>query len=70
MVNVLFRLDIGYDPERGYAAVLVDVKNQRMKGIKGNSVRQLMRNISSVVAEEEQKMRSFPLEQESRIITQ
>ncbi len=68
--TVMFRIDIGFDPERGYAAVLTDVLGERMKGIKGNSIRNLMRNVSQQICEEEQRRRRFPLEHErNRIIT-
>jgi hypothetical protein len=68
--TVMFRIDIGFDADRGYAAVLTDVRNERMKGIKGNSIRNLMRNVSQQICEEEQRSRRFPLEHErSRIIT-
>ena len=62
---VLFRVDIGYNPGKGYGATIVDVQLNRMKGIKGNSIRNLMRNVNQVVCDEEQKKRRFPLEQES-----
>ena len=64
MVHLLFRIDIGFDPERGYAALLQDPRNQRQKGIRGNSIRQLLRRVHEEVALEEQKMRRFPLEHE------
>lgn len=63
-LNHMFRIDIAFDPDRGYAAVVLDVRNKREKGIKGNSIRQLLRRVHEVVAEEEQKMRRFPLEHE------
>jgi hypothetical protein len=66
----MFRIDIGFDPGRGYAAVLSDVQGERMKGIKGNSIRNLMRNVAKEICEEEQRRRRFPLETErARIIT-
>jgi hypothetical protein len=66
----MFRVDIGFDPERGYAAVLSDVRGERVKGVKGNSIRNLMRRVSQQICDEEQKQRHFPLEHErSRIIT-
>src|SRR5262245_17826041 len=64
MIHHLFRVDIGFDPERGYGAVLIDPKHGRQKGIKGNSIRQLLRRVSEEIANEEQKMRRFPLEHE------
>lgn len=69
-VSVMYRLEIGWSPTKGYGAVLVDIAGKKMKGIKGNSIRALMRNCSQVIAEEDQKRRRFPLEHEpSRIIT-
>ena len=68
MIHLLFRVDIAYDPERGYAAVLTDVPMKRQKGIKGNSIRQLLRRVHEEVAKEEQQKRRFPLEQEPRLI--
>jgi hypothetical protein len=67
---LLFRIDVGFDPDRGYAAVITDVLGERQKGIKGNSIRNLMRNVNQQVCETEQVHRRFPLEHErSRIIT-
>lgn len=67
---LLFRIDIAFDPERGYAALLTDVRGERQKGVKGNSIRNLMRNVSQQICEEDQKQRRFPMEHErSRIIT-
>ena len=64
----LFRIDLGYNAEKGYGATVLHVPTNRIKGIKGNSIRNLLRGISKEVAEEEQKMRRFPLEQETRSI--
>ena len=61
----MFRVDIGFNPDKGYGATVLDVANNRMKGIKGNSMRQLLRRVHEVVAEEEQKKRRFPLESEA-----
>lgn len=60
----MFRIDIGFSEGRGYAATVLDVANNRIKGIKGHSIRQLLRRVHEVVAEEEQKKRRFPLESE------
>jgi len=69
-VHLLFRIDIGFDENRGYAAVLLDVQGQRQKGIRGNSIHQLSSRIRHVLNEEMEKRRNFPLESEpSRIIT-
>ena len=61
----MFNVQIGFDPDRGYAAVLSDVHLGRMKGVKGNSIRQLMRRVSEEVCNEEQRKRRFPLEAET-----
>lgn len=69
-VSLMFRIDVGFDPERGYAAVVFDVPNDRQKGIKANSIEQLTSRLRNVLNEEGRKKRSFPLEHErSRIIT-
>ena len=69
---LMFRIDVGYNADKGYGATVLDVANDRIRGIKANSIRNLLRSISKVVADEEQKKRRFPLEQEgmrSMIIT-
>jgi hypothetical protein len=72
---LLFRVDVGFDPERGYAASVLDLQNQRMKGIRGNSIEQITSRLRNVINEEMQKRKQFPLEHErssgepSRIIT-
>lgn len=72
---LLFRIDVGFDPDRGYAASVLDLANQRMKGIKGNSIQQITSRLRIVINEEMEKRRDFPLEHErsaqepSRIIT-
>lgn len=58
----MFRVDIGFNADKGYGATVLDVTENKIKGIKGSSIRQLLRNISAVVAEEEQKKRRFPME--------
>lgn len=65
-VHLLFRIDIGFDEERGYAATVYDVANERMKGVKGNSIEQLVSRLRNVVLEESRKKRNFPLESEPR----
>jgi hypothetical protein len=66
----MFRIDIGFDADRGYAAVLLDVPAEKQKGIKANNIRHLMRLVGQEICEAEQKSRRFPLEHErSRIIT-
>lgn len=64
MVTVMYRIDIGYDPNRCYAAVITEGKKGMQKGIKGNSIRQLMRRVNEQICLDEQKNRRFPLEQE------
>lgn len=67
---LLFRIDIGFDPARGYAAVVLDVTGERQKGIKGNSIQQITSRLRHVLNEEMAKRKTFPLESEpSRIIT-
>lgn len=70
---LLFRIDIGFDPERGYGAALFDILNERSKGIRANSMQQLTSRLRNVLNEEAEKTRHFPLEHErdepSRIIT-
>ena len=74
----MYRIDIGLDPDRGYAALLFDATvvestgEGRMKGIRGNSIEQLMSRIRRVIIDEEGKRRRFPLEIEkepARIIS-
>jgi hypothetical protein len=72
---LLFRIDVGFDPDRGYGAAVLDVLNQRMKGVKGNSIQQITSRLRNVLNEEMAKRKQFPLEHErtpdepSRIIT-
>jgi hypothetical protein len=71
-VIVMFRIDIGFDPERGYAAGLYDNLSQKQKGIRAGNIRELMRKVGQEICSEEQRKRRFPLEHErepSRIIT-
>jgi hypothetical protein len=63
-VQLIFRIDIGFDPHRGYGAVLLDVPNERQKGIRGNSAEQLASRLRHVIIEELNKKRKFPLETE------
>ena len=70
-VQVLFRIDIGFDPERCYAASIIDAQENKVKGIKGNSIQQLMGRVRHAIIDEMEKKRHFPLEHErepSRII--
>lgn len=70
---VLFRVDMGFDPERGYAASIMDAQANKMKGIRANSIRQLCRLVHEAICEAESQRRRFPLEFEAaeppRIIT-
>jgi hypothetical protein len=63
-VAFLFRVDIGFEKDRGYAAAVFDPQNQRQKGIRGNSMEQLLSRIRKVILDESRKARSFPLESE------
>ena len=65
---LMFKIAVGFDPDRGYAAVVHDNLDNKEKGIKGNSIRQLMRRVAEAVCEEEQKKRRFPLEREAGVI--
>jgi hypothetical protein len=65
-VQLLYRIDIGFDPHRGYAATLLDLPNARQKGIRGNSPEQLMSRLRNVVLEEMHKRKNYPLESESQ----
>ena len=68
--HLMYRLDIGFDETRGYAALVMDVREGKMKGIRGNSIEQIMSRIRRVILDEEGKRRRFPLESEpSRIIS-
>jgi hypothetical protein len=69
---VLFRVDYGFDPDRGYAASIIDAQSSKVKGVRANSMRQLCRHIHEAICEAESKRRRFPLEYEAeppRIIT-
>ena len=67
-VILLFRIDIGFDPGKGYGAVLLDVPLRRMKGIRGNSIEQLVSRLRNQVIKEAHNKRNFPLESEPKII--
>ena len=64
-VTQLYQVNIGFNPDYGYAAVVMDIRDKRSKGIKGNSIRQLCRNIHEAICADDQKKRHFPLERES-----
>jgi hypothetical protein len=69
-VQLLYRVDIGFSEARGYAAALTDIRGERSKGIKGNSIEQLMSRLRNVILETEYRRKHFPLESEpKRIIT-
>ena len=69
-VNLMFRIEIGFDPERGYAAIILDVRQQRTKALRGNSMQQITSRLRHILNEEADKQRRFPLESEkSSIIT-
>jgi hypothetical protein len=63
-VKLLFRIDIGFDAQRGYAAAVLDIQHERQKGIRGNSPEQLISRMRNVLLEEFHKQRNFPLESE------
>ena len=68
---LLFRIDVGFDPERGYAASVLDLQEQKMKGIRGNSIQQVTSRLRNALNEVMEKRKNFPLEHEkepSRII--
>lgn len=63
-VHLMYRIDIGFDPDRGYAAVVLDPSNKRQKGIKANSIEQLTSRLRNVLNEDANKKKRFPLEHE------
>ena len=64
----LYDVSIGFNPDYGYAAVVFDVQDKKQKGIKGNSIRQLCRNLHEAICADEQHNRRFPLEREATVI--
>lgn len=69
---VLFRVDFGFDPDRGYAAAIIDAQANKTKGIRANSMRELCRLCHTAICDAESHRRRFPLEFERespRIIT-
>lgn len=69
-VHLLYRIDIGFSEDRGYAAAVFDVLQKRAKGIKGNSPEQLMSRLRQEMIKAMSEKRNFPLESEaSSIIT-
>jgi hypothetical protein len=69
-VHLMYRIDIGFSENRGYAAALLNVRNGMSKGIKGNSPEQLCSRLRNELMEDMKKQKMFPLESESsRIIT-
>lgn len=68
-VALMFRIDIGFAEDRGYAAVLIDAQNSSkdkilQKGVRGNSMEQLASRLRHVLIEEAHKRKNFPLESE------
>jgi hypothetical protein len=61
---VLFRVDYGFDPERGYGASIIDAQSNKVKGVRANSIRQLSRLVSQAICDAENDRRRFPLEME------
>ena len=72
-INLIYRIDIGFSEDRGYACAIFDVSrpdNPRQKGIRGNSIEQIASRLRHVLIQEENKRTHFPLESEpARIIT-
>ena len=66
----MYQVDIGFAPGRGYAAVIKDVMDKRVKTIRANSIRELCRHVHEAVCEDEQKKRRFPLEHEAQSVQQ
>lgn len=64
-IALLYRIDIGFDPEHGYAAAILDLQDAKSKGVKASNIRQLCRRIHEAVCEDDQKKRRFPLERET-----
>jgi len=70
VVNLLYKIDIGFDEGRGYACVMQDVQDSIhkggniIKGIRGNSMEQIASRIRRVLIEEAGKRKHFPLESE------
>lgn len=71
-VDLMYRIDIGFNKDRGYAALIQD-RIGRVKGLKGASVEQLMSRLRHIIIDEEGRRKNFPVESEpagqSRIIT-
>lgn len=68
-IRILYRIDIGFDQERGYAAAILDPNDKKSKGVKASNIRQLCRRIHEAICEDEQKKRRFPLESEARSVS-
>ena len=69
MIHLLYRIDIGFDQERGYAAAILDLQDKKTKGLKASSIRQLCRQIHEAVCQDEQRKRRFPLESEAQSVS-
>jgi len=67
-MDFLFRIDIGYEPQRGFIAVCQDIKANQTNAGKAHSIRELMRHVSQVICNQEQANRRFPLESGPAII--
>jgi len=66
-VRLIYRIDIGFSEQRGYAAAIVEVNQDgrhRQKGIRGNSPEQLMSRVRQELIVEMNKRKRFPLESE------
>lgn len=71
MVHLIFRIDVGFDPQRGYGCAVLEImpdKSTRTKGIRANTPEQLASRLRKVLIEELNKRKDFPLEQEPKLI--
>lgn len=69
IMRVMYRIDIAFDPNRGYAAAILDPLDKKVKGVKASNIRQLCRRIHEAVCKDEQKKRRFPLESEASSVS-
>jgi len=61
-MTFLFRIDIGYEQGRGYIAMCQDIRSNETNCGKALSIRELMRHVSQVISNQEQKSRHFPMD--------
>jgi hypothetical protein len=67
-MTFIFRIDIGYEPGRGYIAVCQDVQANQTNMGKELSLRKLMRHVHEVITSREQERRRFPMESGPAIV--